>query len=113
METLKGSSTDVENTNNLEFSKNTELIKQEEIAGTPFRRVTTEEGEFISLGIKRLTELESKEQIDEKIEELQKINWKFMLSVMSVLTQETVAQLHLDMMKFEEDMIGKEEIPNG
>lgn len=98
------SSTDASNMgNNLNFGENYKLIDQEQIEGTPFRKVSTEAGSFIALGVKRLTDLLGKEEIDEKIAEIQKQDWKFLLSVFAVLTQETVAQLHIDMMKFNEE----------
>lgn len=97
-------STDVENQNNLDFSKNEKLIDQVEIEGTPFRWVMTDGGNFIALGVKRLTEIMDYEKAQRKADELKTIDWKFMLSVISVVVQETVAQLHIDMMKFNEEV---------
>lgn len=104
--------TDAEDTNNLNFSKNTKIIDQEEIEGTPFRRVRTEEGEFITIGVKRLTDLMGTEEGEERVKKLKEWDWKFILSVMSVLVQETVAQLHIDMMKFQE-VAERGEVENG
>lgn len=95
---------------NLDFSRNTELISQEQIEGTPFKMVKTEEGNFIAIGVKRVTELMDEVETEIKVAELKRQDWKFLLAILSVVTQETVAQLHLDMMKVNEEYAREEGI---
>lgn len=90
--------------NNLGFGENTKLIERKEIEGTPFKRVVTEEGDFFTLGMKAITGRKTEEEADEIEAELKSENWPLMLSIIAIMVQETTAQLHLDMMKFNDEM---------
>lgn len=114
MEALTSNSTsaNAEENNNLDFGNNTKLINKEDIKDTPFKVITTEQGCFISLGAKIVTQKMSEEEAIIKAEEIKRTDWRMMLSIITIVVQETVAQLHIDMMKFNEEMIGKE-VKNG
>lgn len=59
--------------------KNEQLLKIEEIEGTPFSIVSTEKGHFVALGRGRITDFyEKKEEAEQQI---YPSNWDFMLSV--------------------------------
>lgn len=105
METKSNASyIDAEKANSLGFGNNTKLIDKKDIEGTPFKRVITEEGDFFTLGAKAITGKLNEEEGDEIEAELKSENWKLMLSIISIMVTETVAQLHLDMMKFNDQV---------
>lgn len=101
--TQNESSTGADLKDSLDYSKNTKLIDQQEIEGTPFRVVRTEKGSFISIGTKRITDFLTEKEVLQKSKELRKHDWKLLLAIFSVITQETVAQLHIEMMKFNQE----------
>lgn len=90
--------------NNLGFGENTKLIERVDIENTPFKRVITDEGEFLTIGAKAITGRLTTEEADEKVKEIGKQDWKLILSILSVLVQETTAQLHLDVIKWNQQM---------
>lgn len=73
----------VEQTNNSE-SGNTELIKRENIADSPFEVITTEKGSFGVMGKYRITPYGEKEEI---IEDLNKITWNRLIQVIQLILE--------------------------
>lgn len=102
--TQNASYTDAESMNSLGFSKNTKLIEKADIEGTPFKRVITEEGNFIALGVHVISKKLTNEEAEEKAKELAGQDWKLIMSIIQIVVQETVTKLHIDMMKFNEEM---------
>lgn len=85
----------------LDFSKNTKLIEQYQINDTPFNMVITEEGNFISLGSKRITGKLTEQEAIKKEQEIKSFDWKMLLAAMSIIATEAVAMHHLEIMKWE------------
>lgn len=102
--TQNTSFTDAEGKNNLNFSENTKLIEKIDIANSPLKRIITDEGDFFTIGQKAITKKLTKKEADKKQKEIEKHDWKLLLSIISVIVQETTAQLHLDMMSYAEKM---------
>lgn len=83
------------NTHELQLSAETgtpliekyELIKRDQVEGTPFTIIETERGCFIGMGQYRLTEFIERDQCSDFI--LTK-DWDFLLSVVSVLVENIV-----------------------
>lgn len=78
----KESQMNVEQTDN---SNSSELIQKEELTGTPFTVVTTEEGSFGVMGKYRITEIGEKQAI---IDELSYIEWDRIIQVCMLLIEE-------------------------
>lgn len=66
---------------------NYELIKREQVEGTPFMIITTEHGSFIALGQYRITEDLKKEQLLQMIEDK---DWTLYLAAASAITELTI-----------------------
>lgn len=98
MEKSSESYTDVSQANNLDFGRNTEIVSRHEIKDTPFRKIVTEEGCFIALGDMVITGRMNEHEAELKGMELQKTDWRLMMSIIAIIAQKEVADLHIKMM---------------
>lgn len=75
-------------TNNLASAsteENTELLTREDVDGTPFVVIGTQEGYFGVLGKYRITELDrSKKKI---VDELKSVNWNRIIQIILILIE--------------------------
>lgn len=85
----------------LDFSKNAKMIEARQIEGTPFNEVITDEGNFIALGQSRLTRKLTEKEVSERVWELRRMDWEFVMAVIAVITKQTVALHHLEIMHWE------------
>lgn len=89
----------------LDFSKNAKLIEAIQIEGTPFNKVKTDEGWFISIGQDQVTLKLTEKEVLEHEKELTKSNWKLLMAIIGVITKKTVALHHYEIMKWEENRL--------
>lgn len=82
----------IEPTQSKETTKqeSSELVKQEEIEGTPFKLVTTEKGAFIAMGQYRLTEVQAEEELRKYVATMAEMNWEFITAVIGAITKQTI-----------------------
>lgn len=86
---LENLHTTANQTDNKDYSKNSELIKQTPIDGTIFTMVEVEEkGAFVALGNHRLTEFYQNAE-GAYTDNIEHVNWEFLMNVIS-LTVETI-----------------------
>lgn len=88
----KQSVTTVNETNSTNYSENTELVKQREIKGTPFKMVELPDGKSIlTLGQYRLTEPSDNEHELSTLEsDLKNTNWQLMIAIIGAISNQTV-----------------------
>lgn len=99
--------TNVKETSNSSSSKE-ELIKTEEIEGTPFTIIRVEGETRIALGQFAVTETLTKEDEKKTIAKIKKTDWNFMLAVLGAITIQTVEQSYVKVHERMKEAIKKE-----
>lgn len=68
-----------------------ELIKKEEIAGTPFKWITAEDKTFLTLGQYRLTgNIQTQQEITKITKTLKNTDWEIMCALIGAIVNQTI-----------------------
>lgn len=67
-----------------------ELVKVEQIEGTPFIKVIQEGKGFIAIGQRRLTDNLEVYELEHKAQTISELDWEFMISVVGAIVEQCV-----------------------